>query len=202
MKSLRSQLPENAPFFDILHSKSTPDNELIHHLTVQCGENHVEALSHALSAILKGKGSSLYLPRLTLGTLTKAQRTKYFEAHDNYMKNLKMILMAPYIDNLDNVRDDLYENGKAERHTAREWATPLIVSSTGKCARCDIVNGGQDHLAWVLVPCHHYEEVLLEVAVYKQRIRPMAWHNERISSEEKLRGFLILFRWIKQCKKL
>ena len=179
MKSLRSQLPEYAPFFDIIHSKRTPNNELIRHLTVQCGENHVEALSHALSAILRGKGSSLYLPRLTLGTLTKAQRTKYFEAHDNYMKNLKMILLAPHIENLDKVRDELSENGKVERRTAREWATNLIVSSAGKCARCDIVNGGKDHLAWILVPRHHYEEVLLEVAAYKQRIRPMAQREEQ-----------------------
>ena len=183
MKSLRSQLPENAPFFDILHSKRTPDNELIHHLTVQCGENHVEALSHALSAILKGKGSSLYLPRLTLGALTKAQSTKYFAAHDNYMKNLKMISLAPYIENLDKVREEFYENGKVERRSAREWATKLILPSTGKCARCDIVNGGGDHIARLLVPRHHYEEVLSEVAAYKNRIHPMTKREEQFRKQ-------------------
>jgi hypothetical protein len=52
LKSLRTQMPENTPFFDIIQLKRTPTNQLIHHLAVQCGEHHVEPLSKALSNLL------------------------------------------------------------------------------------------------------------------------------------------------------
>ena len=108
MKDLRFRMPENAPFFDILHAKRTSDNELIHHLIVQCGERHVKALSKALSAVLKGRGSSLYLPRMTLGNLTVEQRNMYFQTHDNYVKSLRMIVLAPMIENIDKEREEIF----------------------------------------------------------------------------------------------
>ena len=156
MKDLRFCMPENAPFFDILHAKRTPDNQLIHHLTVQCGEHHVEALSKALSVILRGRGSSLYLPRMTLGNLTVEQHTKYFQSHENYMKSLRMIVLASMIENIDKEREEVdASSGETQHRTTRDWATNLIAPSTCKCARCDIVNGGKKMLLpfWYLVIC-------------------------------------------------
>jgi hypothetical protein len=187
MKSLRQKMPDNTPFFDIIHLKRTPDDKIIHHLAVQCGENHVETLSKALSAILKGKGSALYLPRLTLGNLTAEQKTKYFMVHDNYMKSLRMIPMAPLIENVDKERTEHMDNGDAIIRSTREWATNLRLPSTGMYARCDVVNGGKDKAAILLVPKHNYSETLLEYAKYKLRINPMAQREARF--REHITGF-------------
>ena len=179
MQSLRQQMPDNIPFFDIIHLKRTPDDRLIHHLAVQCGENHVAPLSKALSEILKGSGSSLYLPRLTLRNLTDAQKTKYFTVHDNYMKSLRMIPMAPQIVNLDRERKEHYDNGDIILRSTREWATTLKLPSTGMYARCDVVNGGKDQVATLLVRKHHYSETMLEYGKYKLRINPVAQREAR-----------------------
>ena len=187
MKSLRQKMPENTPFFDIIHLKRTPDDKIIHHLAVQCGENHVEPLSKALSEILKGKGSALYLPRLTLGNLTAEQKTKYFLVHDNYMKSLRMIPMAPMIANVDQERTEHMDNGDPIIRSTREWATNLILPSTGMYARCDVVNGGKDQVATLLVPKHNYAETLLEYAKYKLRLNPMVQREARF--REHITGF-------------
>jgi hypothetical protein len=73
----------------------------------------VEPLFKALSEILKGKGSALYLPRLTLGNLTAEQKTKYFMVHDNDMKSLRMTPMAPLIENVDKERTEHLDNRNA-----------------------------------------------------------------------------------------
>ena len=179
LQSLRAKMPDNTPFFDILHMKKTPAQQNIHHLVVQCGENHVEPLSQALSAILKGEGSSLYLPRLALGNLTTEKIAKYFTTHDNYIKSLKMIRLTPAISHLDVEREELLDNGQVVIRSTREWATTLKLPSNGICARCDVVNGGSDQATTLLVPQHNYSEVLIEVAKYRLRINPIAQQEER-----------------------
>ena len=160
LQSLRAKMPDNTPFFDILHMKKSPAQQTIHHLVVQCGENHVEPppfLSQALSAILKGDGSSLYLPRLALGNLTTEQIAKYFTTHNNYIKSLKMIRLAPAISHLDVEREELLDTGQVIIRSTRDWATTLTLSSNGICARCDVVNGGSDQATSTLLVPRHYE---------------------------------------------
>ncbi|KAI2493321.1 hypothetical protein MHU86_21203 [Fragilaria crotonensis] len=173
LKSLLVLLPENIPFFDIIHLKRTPTNQLIHHLAVQCGEHHVEPLSKALSNLLKGSGSALYLPRLLLGNLSPEKISQYFKIHDDYMKSLRSITLTPWIDDLDSLRDEFYDNGDLRKRTSREWALTLTLPATGMNARCDIVNGGYDQVATLLVPRQHYQEILLEVDKYRQRLNPV-----------------------------
>ena len=73
LQSLRNRLPEHTPFFDIVLLKETPLEQHIHHLAVQCGENHVAPLTKSLSMILKGPGGAVFLPRLVLGSLQSNQ---------------------------------------------------------------------------------------------------------------------------------
>ena len=70
LQSLRNRLPENSPFFEIVLLKRTPLEQPIHHLAIQCGENHVIPLTKALSSILTGKGSAAFIPRVVLESLT------------------------------------------------------------------------------------------------------------------------------------
>ena len=169
----------NTPFFDIVLVKRTPLEQLIPHLAIQCGENHVAPLSKQLSAILSGNGSAVFLPRVVLGTITTEQITRYFQAHDDYMKSLRTVCLSTMISNLDTLRKETLTSGEVIQRSTRGWATSLVLSSTGRSARCDIVNGGTDHAANLLVPGHVYQEVLTEVSAYKLRINPLAKRETR-----------------------
>ena len=179
LQSLRNKMPENTPFFDIVLLKRTPLEQPIHHLAIQCGENHVFPLTKALSAVLTGKGSAAFLPRVVLSNLTKDQITKYFLAHSNYVKSLRSICLTPMVTNLDTLREEFFDNGEVLKRSTREWATSLVLASTGEIARCDIVNGGKNHIVNLLAPRHVYKEVLEEVSNYKMRINPLERRESR-----------------------
>ena len=179
LQSLRNRLPENTPFFDITLVRRSPVGQPIHHLGIQCGENHVAPLTKAISALLTGSGCAVFLPRVVLGKLTEAQITKYFTAHSDYVKSLRPIGLAPMVTNLDTIREEHYEGGVVLKRTTRDWATSLTLPSTGHSARCDIVNGGSDHIATLLAPKHVYDEVKHEVEKYKLRLNPLSRREAR-----------------------
>ena len=178
LQSLRNRLPDNTPFFDVALKKKSPLEQPIHHLVVQCGENHVAPLTKAISALLTGTGGAIFLPRLVLGNLTKDQISKYFTAHGNYVKSLRPISLAPRITNLDTIRDEYWDNGEVLQRSTREWATSLILCN-GSSARCDIVNGGKDQVATLLVPSHHFSEVAELYEKYKMRLNPLERREAR-----------------------
>ena len=178
LQHLRNRLPENTPFFDVVLAKRTPADQQIHHLVIECGENHVATLSKSISALLTGSDGAIFLPRVVLGNLTKEQISKYFTAHENYVKSLRTICMSPRITNLETIRDEYFENGEVIQRTTREWATSIQLTD-GSPARCDIVNGGPDKVVNLLVPNHVYAEVIVEVAKYKQRLNPMERREAR-----------------------
>ena len=178
LQSLRNRLPVNTPFFDIVLLKKTPLEQSIHHLAIQCGENHVATLSKSLSMILNGPGGAVFLPRLVLGSLQSDQIRQYFDTHDKYLKSLRSITMSPLVTNLDTIRKELFPNGESVERSTREWATQLKLPS-GDSAMCDIVNGGKDRITRMLVPQHFYQTVLNEVASYKLRLNPMERREAR-----------------------
>ena len=179
LQSLRNKMPENTQFFDIVLLKRTPLEQPIHHLAIQCGENHVFPLTKALSAVLNGNGSAAFLPRVVLSNLTRDQIAKYFLAHSNYVKSLRSICLSPMVTNLDTIREEFFENGDVLKRSTRDWATSLTIARTGEKARCDIVNGGKNHIVNLLAPRHVYNEVLEEVSKYKLRINPLEKREAR-----------------------
>ena len=182
LQSLRNRLPENTPFFDIQLRKRSPTEQHIHHLVVECGENHVAPLTKAISALLTGTGGAIFLPRVVLGSLTNVQISKYFTAHANYVKSLRPICLAPRITNLDTIRDEYFDNGDVIHRSTREWATTLTLSNADP-ARCDIVNGGKDQTANLLVPSHNFTEITELYAAYKMRLNPLARREARFRDE-------------------
>ena len=174
LQSLRNQLPDNT-FFDIVLAKRTPSEQSIIHLAIRCGENHVAALTKALSAILNGKEAAIFLPRVVLGKLSTEQITKYFVAYANYyVKSHRPICLSSMVTNLDTVHTEQFANGDQISRTTMEWATSLKLPSTGDSARCDIVNGGANLTANLLVPSLFFQEIVEEVSRYKLRINPLA----------------------------
>jgi hypothetical protein len=121
----------------------------------------------------------VFLPRIVLGQLSTAQMTKYFTTHGDYVKSLRPISLAPFVTNLDTIRDEFYPTGEVVKRTTREWATSIMIPSTGVSARCDIVNGGADQSATLLVPSHVYLEVQAAVSQYKLRLNPLARREAR-----------------------
>jgi hypothetical protein len=89
LQALRRRLPYSTPHFDILLHRRTPLDQQINHLVVQCGENHVHALSQILLTALTGHCSPVYIPRYAFADMTIKQVTKLFETHDQFIESLK-----------------------------------------------------------------------------------------------------------------
>ncbi len=179
LQSLRLKLPKETPFFDILQFQRTPMEQKITHLVVQCGENHVSPLSKALSEILTGHNSSLYLPRLALSQLSSAQISSYFEMQDKYSKSLKSLALLPTLTNLDRPRKEYGEDGTFVERSTREWAESLITDRADVSARCEVVNGGFNQKAYLLLPAQHWIVAQEHLRQYRLRINPIGRREAR-----------------------
>lgn len=117
------KLPQETPFFDILQFQCTLMEQKINHLVVQCWENHVSTLvSKALSEIMTGINSPLFLPRLALAKLSLDQISSYFKMQDRYSKSLKSLPLFPTMTNLDKPRTEFSDDGTIVERSTREWA--------------------------------------------------------------------------------
>jgi hypothetical protein len=123
LQALRHKLPDTTPPFDILLHKRTPADQQINYLVVQCGENHVHALSQILLTALTGNGSPIYIPRFAFADMTRKKVIKLFETHDQYIKALKFISLYPLLPNLDTICIEHLENGQTIKRSTREWAS-------------------------------------------------------------------------------
>ncbi|KAI2507278.1 hypothetical protein MHU86_7114 [Fragilaria crotonensis] len=120
-KYLRSLLPDHAPFFDVIRQKKCPMDQLIPHLTIQCGEKHVTPLCQALLPIMTGRGIALFLPRYALGTMSNEQVRNIFSSmtggqshckRSHFLhKSLILIKFALNTMKTDQQQNDLHENG-------------------------------------------------------------------------------------------
>lgn len=179
LQSLRLRLPSETPFFDILLFHRTPMEQKINHLVVQCGENHVSPLSKALSALLTGRNSALFLPRLALSRLTPAQIGSYFDMHDRYTKSLKSIPLFPMLSNLDKPRKEYLADGTILERSTRDWAATIFEEATDLSAKCEVVNGGFDQKAYLLVPAPHFSTVSDQFRQYRLRLNPIERREAR-----------------------
>jgi hypothetical protein len=179
LQSLRMQLPPETPFFDILQFQRTPTEQKINHLVVQCGENHVSPLSKALSEVMTGHNSSLYLSRLALAKLSSDQISSYFEMQDKYSKSLKSLPLSPTLTNLDKPRKEYFEDGSVVERSTREWATSIFKGQSDMSARCEVVNGGFDQKAYLLVPSQQFSVAQEHLRKYRLRINPIGRREAR-----------------------
>ncbi len=175
-QSLRSKLPKETPGFDLLLHRRTSLDQKIDHLVVQCGENHVHPLSNAILNLLDGKSAGVYVPRFAFASMSPEEVKGIFAKHDNYVKSQKLIMLSPFIANLDTIRTEQGPNKKVR--STREWATSLMTTD-GTNIKCDVVNGGFDQRAYLLVPQQYEQIALTELEQYKSRIFPFSQREAR-----------------------
>ena len=109
---LRSQLPTETPFFDVVRYKKTPMDQTIPHLVVvQCGERHVTSLSQTFLTLLTGKRSALFLPRYAFSTMTGEQIGNQFLVQERWARSLKALTLAPSVFHLDQKRTEYKTDG-------------------------------------------------------------------------------------------
>ncbi|KAI2507901.1 hypothetical protein MHU86_6559 [Fragilaria crotonensis] len=179
LQSLRQQLPKETPFFDIILFHRTPMEQKINHLVIQCGETHVSPLSQALSALLTGHNSPLFLPRIALAQLQPSQISEYFEMQDVYAKTLKSFPLFPTLINLDKIRKEIFENGTVVERSTREWARTIFQDVDDPAARCEVVNGGYDQKAYLLVPRQYAQQAADHLRQYRLRLNPIGKREAR-----------------------
>ena len=181
---LRSQLPDAAPYFDLIRQKNTPTDQLIPHLVIQCGERHVTPLSQAMSNILTGQGTALFIPRYALSAMTDEQVTQHFSFHEKWAKSLKPIPLKPHITHLDQIRTEYFDNGSTIERSTRKWASTLRLPD-GTPALSDVTNGSKERHATLLVPAHFLAAATLEWRKYRSRLHPPGHREARFRDEVK-----------------
>ena len=182
LQYLRGQLPDATPYFDIFLHRQTPLEQKIDHLAILCGERYVHSLSQALLNFLDGSKIGVYLPRFAFESMSTEQIQTVFAKHDAYVKSLRMIPLAPFITNIDTLRSEHFPNGTTKERSTREWCLSLTEVDSTTSIKCDVVNGGYDQKAYMLVPPQHYERVLSEFSDYKGRVFPFRQREERFRS--------------------
>ena len=171
-------MPETTPYFDIVRFKTTPMDQLIPHLAVQCGDKHVTPLCQALLSVLTGKGSALFIPRYAFNTMTPDQIKRHFEVHKNWSRSLKSIPLTPKVSHLDRQRVEYFDDGSIVKRSTREWIQSLTLGN-GQSAYCDAVNGGSIRQATLVCPQTYFEQAQDEWRQYKSRLNPPSHRENR-----------------------
>lgn len=92
--------------------------------------------------------------------MTQEAISALFQKHDAYVKSLKMIPHAPFITNIDTLRTEQFETGEKIDRSTREWASALALpNSDTSTVKCDVVNGGYDQKAYLLISYNNKTEL-------------------------------------------
>ena len=141
------------------------DQLIPQHLAIQCGERHVTPLSQAMSNILGGQGTAVFIPRYPLSAMTDEQVSQYFLFHEKWAKSLKPIPPKPHITHLDQIQTEYFDNGSTIERSTRTWASTLRLPD-GTPALSDVTNGSKERHATLLVPAHFLDAANLEWRQY------------------------------------
>ena len=178
VQHLMRHLPEATPYFDVVRLSKSPLDQVIPHLAIQCGEQHVTPLCQALSNYLTGENRALFIPRYALRTMTKEKITQRFDFHKHWCRSSVPISLSPTIAHIDQPRREYYPDGTTVVRSAREWAETLFLED-GSSAYCDIVNGTSDRKTILHVPRHYQTTAKIQWLAYKQRLYPPSHREAR-----------------------
>ena len=119
-------------------------------------------VSQALSKVLSGKGTAVFLPRYVFSAMTDQQIEHQFSSHHKWTRSLKPLSLAPMVFHLDQKRIEYCTgDGTIIERSTREWAATLI-NVDGTPALCNVVNGTPNKKALLLAPEHYEEQAKLE----------------------------------------
>ena len=179
LQSLRMQLPDATPPFDILLHKRSPTDELIPHLVVQCGEKHVHPLCEALMSILTGENSPVFIPRSAITQMSADEVGELFRTHDSYVKAMQWLSLSPLVSNLDKPRIEHHPDGSIVERTTREWARNIKSLDGKEYAKCDVVNGGTDQLSYLIFPPKSGPAAHAALEQYRKLLHPFQQREAR-----------------------
>jgi hypothetical protein len=182
LQSLRQQLPDTTPQFDILLHKRSPSDQLIPHLAVQCGSSHVHSLSEVLAPILTGDRSALYIPRFVFSKMSAEDAEDLFQTHDTHVKSLRWLSLSPLLKNLDKPRKEHHSNGVVIERSTREWSKNIKTHDGSGYANCDVVNGGTDQLAYLLFSPQHESVASAALEQYRRLLYPFTQREAQFRS--------------------
>ena len=166
VQHLIRQLPENTPFFDVVRLVRTPQDQVMPHLAVQCGEKHVAPLCH------ERRNQSSFPTRYALSTMTDTKIAHDFAIHTTWVRSQCPLPLAPMVSHIDQPRREYNQDGTITIRSAREWVETLTLSDKVTPAQCDIVNGTAGRKTSLLVPRHYLEEAKEHLRQYKMRLSP------------------------------
>jgi hypothetical protein len=168
LMSLRRQLPESTPFFDISPTSTTPTGDKIYHLVVRCGANHANVLMDILSEHLDGdKNTTLFFGHKQMETMTAEEVSDVFRVHQAFLDSTQRLLLSPAIVNVDRPREETSQAGEKMARSTRDWVMTLK-KPDGQSLQCDVENGGKDHKAYMIVPTEYLDVAKSEL----ENIRP------------------------------
>jgi hypothetical protein len=180
LQSLRSELPESTPHFEILMHRKTPDDEVVPHLAVRCGEKHILGLTEILSSHLCGVKRSICWQTCVSGNGSRNGETALCDSEAIYCitdQNSYIPLMM----NVDRNQQEHTPNGNVIERSMRQWAETLT-DDKGVSMQCNVENGGNDRNAYLLAPRHHSEAVKISYREYRERVHPFKQREERFRS--------------------
>jgi hypothetical protein len=178
LQSLRSELPESTPHFDILTHRKTPDDEAVPHLAVRCGEKHILGLTEILSSHLCGvKRTAGFVGRLAFQEMGAATVKQLFATQKKFIASL-VRMPIPLMTNVDRSRLEHAPDGNVIERSMRQWAETLT-DAKGVSMQCDVENGGKDRNAYLLTPRHHSEAVKIAYREYRERVHPFKQREQR-----------------------
>jgi hypothetical protein len=103
--------------------------------------------------------------------MTDDQIKQQFEFQETYTKSLRALSLFPHVSNLDRTRTETFPDGTTIERSTREWAATLTTPDNSP-ALCDVVNGGPDQKANLLVPSPYYDHIKVQYKQYKTRLNP------------------------------
>jgi hypothetical protein len=109
--------------------------------------------------------------------------TAMFQTHDAYVKALNWLPLSPLLSNLDKPRLEHHPDGSTVERTTREWARNIKTLDGKNFARCDVVNGGSDQLAYLLFPPSSGEAANSALEQYRKLINPFKHREARYSEK-------------------
>ena len=81
--------------------------------------------------------------------------------------------------NLDTIRTEYQEDGKTVERSLREWSKSIKSLDGNTYIQCDVVNGGFDQKAYLLVPPQHEHAASHALDVYRRQVFPFTQREAR-----------------------
>jgi hypothetical protein len=183
LRIFEANSPPETPFFDIGYHRKTPTGQMIPHLAIKVGENHISTLTEILSAHFDGLQTTVILGRLLISKMLPEEVDALFTTHADFIANTRILSLVPLVKNINILRTEhSSHNATTVERTTREW-TASLRDQDGSSWKCDVENGSDNREAKLLVPLEHLEKARTALRKYKESIAPFSKRETTFSDK-------------------